>query len=108
MIVEQRSYTLKPGSVAEYLKLYEAEGLKIQKKHLGHLFGYFHTELGALNKVVQMWAYENMADRSKRRAALQADPAWNAYIVKNRPVIVAQQNEILIPAPFSPPLASGS
>ena len=31
MIVEMREYTLQAGKVPEYLKLYESEGLDIQR-----------------------------------------------------------------------------
>ena len=106
MIVEQRTYTLTPGGAPKYIALYEKEGLAIQKRILGHLFGYFHTEIGTLNQVIHMWAYDSMEERTKRRKALAADEGWQAYVVKNRPLVVTQENKILIPASFSPPLAS--
>jgi hypothetical protein len=102
MIVEERIYTLHAGKAPEYLKLYEAEGLAIQKPILGHLFGYFSTEFGPLNQIVHMWAYEDLADRGRRRAELGANEAWKAYIAKVRPMIAMQENKLLVPAPFSP------
>ncbi len=107
MIVEQRTYRVAPGKVPEYLKLYEQEGLAIQRPILGRLFGYFHTEIGPLNRVVHMWAYDSMDERDRRRAELQADPRWQAFVQKLRPLIETQENQILVPAPFSPPLAGG-
>ena len=41
MFVEQRTYTLVPGSQAEWLDNYEQYGLEVQKSILGHLVGYF-------------------------------------------------------------------
>ena len=43
-----------------------------------------------------------LAERSERRARLMADPRWQAYAVKTRPLQISQENKILIPAPFSP------
>ena len=40
MIIEQRTYELKPGSMGEFLKAYEAEGLAVQGEALGQLLGY--------------------------------------------------------------------
>jgi hypothetical protein len=100
MIVEERIYTLKVASVPEYLKLYEAEGFKIQLGHLGHQVGYYSTEVGDLNLLVHMWAYESFEDRLKRRAALGADPAWRAYLGKAAHLILNQKNRIMNPAPF--------
>jgi hypothetical protein len=102
MIVEERIYTLQVGTAAEYLRLYEAEGLAIQKPILGNLIGYFTTEFGPLNQVIHMWGYASFEDRAKRRAELFANAGWKAYISKVRPWIITQENKILTPAPFSP------
>jgi hypothetical protein len=45
-------------------------GLRIQKRILGNLIGYFHTEL---DQIVHLWGYESFADRERRRALLAAD-----------------------------------
>jgi hypothetical protein len=104
VIVEERIYTLHPGQAPEYLRLYEAEGLEIQRKILGRMVGYFSTEVGPLNQIVHLWAYRDLAERGERRARLGADPGWQAYVKKIRPLIVHQENKLLVPAPFSPPL----
>lgn len=102
MFVEQRTYSLKIGAVPEYLRLYEDEGLAIQRPILGRLVGYFSSDIGALHQIVHMWAYTDMKERSERRARLGADPRWKAYVQKIRPLQISQENKILIPAPFSP------
>jgi hypothetical protein len=102
MIVEMRTYTLKPGTAAEYLRLYEAEGLATQTRILGRLLGYYSSETGDVNQVVHLWAYEDFADRKARRAALFQDPAWLAYIPKIVSLLVTQESKILNPARFSP------
>ena len=45
MIVEQRTYTLHPGKVAEMVRLYGGEGLALQQKYLGRFLGYFTADL---------------------------------------------------------------
>ena len=102
MIVEERIYTLEVGKAPEYLRLYEQEGLAIQTPILGNLIGYFSSEIGELNLVVHMWGYESFEERTRRRAELMADPGWQAYVAKVRPLVLRQENRILIPAPFSP------
>ena len=100
MIVEQRAYTLLPGKTAEYLRAYAAEGMSIQVAHLGNMIGYYSTEIGPLNTLVHLWAYQNAADREARRARMLADPAWQAYIKKVQPLTLTQESCILNPAPF--------
>jgi hypothetical protein len=103
MIVEERIYTLKVAGAPEWLKTYEAEGMKIQLAHLGNMVGYYATEVGDLNLIVHMWAYESFEDRLKRRAALGADPAWRAYLAKVGHLVLDQKNRIMNPAPFFVP-----
>ena len=101
MIVEMREYTLIPGKVPEYFELYAAEGMAIQREILGRNLGYYSTEVGpSINQVVHLWAYDSLDDRAARRKQLQAHPGWQAYVAKIRPMIVAQTNRILNPAPF--------
>ena len=102
MIVEQRTYTLFAGKTPEYLRHYESEGLAIQTRILGRLVGYFTTEIGPLNQIIHMWAYDSFEDRARRRAQMQADAGWKAYIAKIQPLIQTQENKILNPTSFSP------
>jgi hypothetical protein len=101
VIVEMREYTLQSGKVPEYLRLYEREGLEIQREILGHLVGYYATEVGsAVNQVVHLWAYESFEDREARRGRLAAHPGWQSYLAKIRPMLVDQRNRIMRPASF--------
>jgi hypothetical protein len=102
VIVEERIYTLEVGKVPEYLRLYEAEGLAIQRPILGNLIGYFSSEIGDLNLIVHLWGYDSFEERTRRRGELLANEDWKAYVEKVRPFILTQENRILIPAPFSP------
>ena len=80
MIVDLRIYTVRPGRMNSFVKLYKDYAWEIQKKHLGHCLGWYTTVEGALNQVVHMWQYEDQADRERRRAAMAADPAWPAFL----------------------------
>jgi NIPSNAP len=102
MIVEERCYTLKPGTVQLYYQDYSAKGLKIQQPILGNLIGYFHTEIGELNQIVHMWGYDSLAERERRRALLAANTDWQGYLKQSPDIILKMETRILIPAPFSP------
>jgi hypothetical protein len=102
MIVEERTYTLKPGTVHVYYEDYNPRGLAIQTRILGNLIGYFHTEIGELNRVVHLWGYDSLAEREKRRKALFEDKDWLEYLAQSPDIVVAMESRILVPAPFSP------
>lgn len=103
MLVEQRTYITHPGKWRDYLALYEAEGLEPQKRILGRMVGYYTSEIGALNQIVHMWAYESLEERAVRRMALVEDPQFRAYVVKMLPMLQTQESRILRPAPFFAP-----
>lgn len=101
MIVDHRTYTLHPGKMKEYVERYEREGMAVQTRHLGQPVGWYtSTDVGALNQVVHLWGYASLEDRAKRRAAMTADPEWQAYLAKQMPLIQHQENKLLAPAAF--------
>jgi hypothetical protein len=102
MIVEQRDYHVYTGKLNELISLYESEGIEIQKRHLGTLVGAFTTDVSAVSTYTHIWAYDDYAERERRRAELQADEQWHDFLAKIQPLIHTQQNRILIPTSFSP------
>lgn len=106
MIIEQRTYSFKPGQLDRWLKKYETEGLPIQKKHLGTFMGLWVSEIGPLHQIVMMWAYQGLGDREKRRAAMAADPAWTKFIgeVWGLDAMISQEVKMLKPTSICPPL----
>jgi hypothetical protein len=64
------------------------------------MVGYYSTEVGTLNMIVHMWAYESLDQREKCRAAMSADPDWQAYLTKIRPLMRRQESRIMKCAPF--------
>ena len=102
MIVEERTYHVFTGKLPEVVRLYEDEGTELQQRILGNLIGAFTVDVGALSSIVQLWGYDSYAERERRRAALQADPAWKAFLAKLQPLLHTQENRILVPTSFSP------
>jgi hypothetical protein len=102
VIVEERDYHVYTGKLNELVGLYETEGIALQERYLGRLVGAFTTDVGRPSTYTHIWAYDDFADRQQRRAALQADEAWIAFLAKIQPLIHTQQNRILIPTSFSP------
>jgi hypothetical protein len=100
MIVEMRTYQLKPRSVPEVEKRF-GEALPARVK-LSPLAGFWHTDIGGLNQIIHMWPYENVAERGRIRAEAIEAGIWPPKIAE---FIETMESKILIPAPFSPPLA---
>ena len=74
MIYEMRTYTLKPGTLAEFEKRF-SEAIPHRQKY-SPLGAFWHTEIGPLNQVIHVWPYEDLQQRTQTRAAASQDPHW--------------------------------
>src|SRR6267378_3091485 len=99
MIIELRTYTLKPGTVAVTEERF-GKALPGRLK-FSKLAAFWHSEVGPLNQIIHVWPYDTLGHREEARAAAQKAEGWPPDI---REFIVEMKTEILIPAPFSPPL----
>ena len=104
MIVDLRTYTVKPGKLAAYVKLYQDHAWPLQQKYLGTCLGWYTVAEGTLNTVVHMWRYDSQADREARRTAMAQDPAWKEFLrlSEESGYVVEQKNTFLSPTIFSP------
>lgn len=105
MLLDVRTYRCRPGTIKKHLALYEQYGLAPQVRNLGEPFAYLVTETGDPNEYVHIWAYENAADREKRRAAMWADPEWIAWTEKSAELgaLESQANKLMTPVSFWKP-----
>ena len=99
MIIEMRTYTLQPGTVATFEERF-AEALPVRAK-VSPLAAFWHTEVGPLNRVIHVWPYDSFEERTRCRAEAAKTGQWPPKIGE---FCVALQSEIYIPTPFSPPL----
>ncbi len=54
IVVDFRAYTLKVGSVAAFLELFQKEGLEPQQRILINFMGLYRTELGDVNQIIMI------------------------------------------------------
>jgi hypothetical protein len=104
MIYEQRTYDIHPAHFANYLKLFETKAMEIRGSgQYGQLIGFWTTEIGALNRVIHIWAYESVEARSAARSALMQNVAWTqGFLPEAMPMIVRMESCLLNPTAFSP------
>ncbi len=100
MIYEVRTYTLKPGNVAQFEENF-AKSLPAREKY-SKLGAFWHTDIGPLNQVIHVWPYESVDERNRIREEARQDPDWPP---RNDPdIYVKQESEIWNPAPFMRPM----
>src|SRR5438034_9147552 len=105
MIYELRTYTLKPGSVADMVKAASTVSREIRKDDYGKLEGYWTTEIGPLNQVMHLWSYTDLNERHRLRGELAKNPRWTGeYAPLIRSLLMRQAIRLLngIIAPVAP------
>jgi hypothetical protein len=104
VIVDHRTYRIKPTGMQKHLDIYGEFGFAAQSRHLGKPHAYMFAESGDMNTLVHQWVYEDAADRAKRRAAMMADPEWQIYLKKlaESELLVDQRTSLMIPTKFAP------
>lgn len=99
MIIEMRTVQLKTHGLPEVLKRFgEALPARVGFSPLG---GFFHTDVGVLNRIIHLWPYASLAEREHVRAAAEKAGGWPPKIGE---FIEHMDSKILRPAPFSPAL----
>ncbi len=102
MLLDVRTYRVKPNTLKAHFELYEQYGKPPQTRHLGEPLAYLRTETGDPNEYVHIWVYENAGDREKKRAAMLADPDWQDYLRRSAELgaLISQTNKLMMPVDF--------
>lgn len=96
MIYELRTYDIRPGTVPEVEQRF-ADAIEVREKY-SQLVGFWHTELGSLNQVLHLWAYEDLNERTRIRAEAVKEETWPPRVSE---FCVRQESKILVPSSFS-------
>ncbi|XP_065596812.1 protein NipSnap homolog 3A [Cyrtonyx montezumae] len=96
---EIRTYDVKPSKMKEFVELV-CKCLHLRTAH-SELVGFWTAELGAMNKAVHVWKYDNFAHRSAVRHALANDKEWQGqFISPALSLIEKQHNEVAYLVPW--------
>jgi hypothetical protein len=103
MIYEVRTYTFRPGTLPEFVERY-AKRLPLREKY-SKLGAFWTTEVGPLNQAIHVYPYDSLEQRTAVREAMAKDTE-RAQLPGGQDLLVAQEAEIVNPAPFMHPLGS--
>lgn len=101
MIYELKTYTVRPGLMPDCIQAYEEEGYAFFKPYEDRLQGYFTTEVGPLNQLVQIWKFASHDDRQNMLDSLRGDPAFGAFAARLSPMLQDREAVLMKPAPFA-------
>ncbi|QDF98025.1 NIPSNAP family protein [Azoarcus sp. DD4] len=95
MICELRTYTLVPGGVRDYLRIYNEIGREVQVGILGDLVAFLQPESGDLNQLVFLWRFDSFEERRTRRRQLLEDARFTEFRKAVRHLLVRQESQLL-------------
>ena len=97
-IYEMRIYTIKPGTLPDIMKGWEAK--LPERLKLSPLAVAGNVDLGEANRFIHIWAYASLDQRAAVRAKARELGIWPPGGGAGR--LLTQANKILLPAAFSP------
>lgn len=101
MIYELKTYSIAPGRMSDCHRLYGEEGYAHFKPFEPNLLGYFTSEVGDLNRLVQIWKFESYEQRQQMLSSLRASPDFRRFGEKIGPLLQNQSCMLMSPAPFA-------
>lgn len=101
MIYDMRTYDIAMGKTPEYMAAVREIALPVRESYGVKLAGWYYTDVGALNKVVHIWAYRDYAHFEEAREAFRNDERWlNDYVPRVKGIILRQENQLMRASDF--------
>lgn len=103
-IYEKRQYSVTVGQMSEVVRLYSTLGWPALEAggFSRNLIGYFISDTGELHQLVHLWRFESDEDRRAFWKRLFDDAPFMAFAKQLRPLVKAQENQLLLAAPWGP------
>ena len=96
-----RTYDIAMGKTPEYMAAVREVALPVRESYGVKLAGWYYTDIGALNKVVHIWAYRDYTHFEEAREAFRTDERWlNDYVPRVKGIVLRQENQIMRASEF--------
>lgn len=101
-IYEMRTYSVIVGKMNDVIELYKTQGWPALENHPKKLIGYFTGDIGAMHQLIHIWKFDDDADRRAFWAGVFGDAQFMAFAKQIRPLLAAQENKLMLSAPWGP------
>ncbi|VVD61474.1 NIPSNAP domain containing protein [Pandoraea eparura] len=100
MLIEHRTYTLRPGATERFWATQQARGEHALRPLLERLIGAFAARSGASDQITSLYRYDSFDDWHTRLFGVYGNELLQPYFRAVRPLIVQQESQFLVPAPL--------
>lgn len=101
MLFEQRTYTLKPGSLEQFWQVQAGRDADLVRPVQERLVGYFSTTSDAGDQAIHVYRYDSFADWQARLHGLYRIAALEPCFARVRALLTAQENQFFTAAPVA-------
>ena len=103
-IYEKRTYSVIVGQMQEVIRVYSEVGYPMFEAggFSNKLVGYFISDTGPLHQLIHLWRFDDDADRRDFWQRLYRHPEFPGFAKQIRPLLLAQENQLLVSAPWGP------
>ncbi len=103
MIYEMRIYDLQLGAVPKYMEAVREVSVKVRADFGVKLAGWYYTDVGPLNRVYHIWAYDSYAHYEEVKDKVREDPRWvNDFLPRVAGLVLKQETQIVKSPDFAP------
>ncbi len=105
MIYELRIYVAAPGKIRALHDRFAKHTLGFFEKHGMKSIGYWTEDVGEINRIVYILAFNDLGDMERKWAAFRADPGWQKVVAESErdgPLVARVINRVLRPTAYSP------
>jgi hypothetical protein len=103
-IYEKRIYAVKVGEMVETKRLFTTIGWPalVEGKFDKNVVGYFISDTGDLHQLIIILRFDSDQDRRDFWKRLYADEKFMIFVKQFRPLLLSQNVQLMVPAPWGP------
>ena len=101
MIYLEASFQVVPGKMNELMQVFEKEFLPASNKLGRKLAGQWHTTIGTLDEITDLWVYNDLAHMQQFQEARAKSPEFIKASEHLRALIAHETTRLMVPTPLS-------
>lgn len=101
MIYLEASIRVLPGKMPDFMEVFKKDFLSNSEKLGRRLVGQWHTLVGTLDEVTNLWVYDDLAHMQRFQEARVRSPEFVKISEHLRTFIAYETTRLMVPTPLS-------